>query len=286
MWLLLALGSSVFAALNSILAKMGLSNLKSNFATALRTCVVFIFGWIVAAVSSGFSQLANLNGHDLVFLILSGIATGISWLAYYHALQQGPVDQVVAIDKSSTILTILIAFLFLSEPVSWLKGIGTVLIGIGTFLTISLQKGDAKKGEGHSWLFWAVISAIAASATSILAKVGLQNIDSNLATAIRTTVVLIFAWIMTFVSDGKPNFGNVTKLDAIYLTLSGLATGMSWLMYYAALQQGQASVVVSIDKLSVVLTTILAWIIWKEKVSAKKIGGLVLLTAGTMLMIL
>ena len=269
MWIIFAFGSALFAGLTSILAKCGIKNTDSNVATALRTIIVLIFSWIMVFISKSQSTLYNINTKTLIFLILSGIATGASWLCYFKALQIGDVNKVTPIDKSSTILTMLMAFIFLGEEITFIKGISMILIGIGTYLMIIKKENVTVENKSNAWLIYALGSAIFASLTSILGKVGIENIDSTLGTAIRTIVVLIMAWIVVFVSKKQNTIRDIDKNSWIFLFLSGIATGGSWLCYYRALQMGPASVVVPIDKLSILVTIVFSYIVFKEKLNKK-----------------
>ena len=289
MWVLYAFGSAFFAGLTSILAKCGIKKADSNVATAIRTIVVLIFSWIMVFVVGAQGQIMDVSQKTWIFLILSGIATGASWLCYFRALQIGDVNRVVPIDKSSTILTIILAFIFFREEISALKLVCVVLITIGTYMMItkkeiSQDEQDKTKGS-HGWLFYAVLSAVFASVTSILGKVGIEEINSNLGTAIRTAVVLIMAWIVVFVTGKQHTIKHIEKNELGFICLSGLATGSSWLCYYKALQDGLASVVVPIDKLSIVVTIAFSYIVFKERLTIKSFAGLVLIIAGTLLML-
>ena len=289
MWVLYAFGSAFFAGLTSILAKCGIKKADSNVATAIRTIVVLIFSWIMVFVFGEQGQIMDVSEKTWIFLILSGIATGASWLCYFRALQIGDVNKVVPIDKSSTILTIILAFIFFREEISALKLVCVVLITIGTYMMItkkeiSQDEQDKTKGS-HGWLFYAVLSAVFASLTSILGKVGIEEINSNLGTAIRTAVVLIMAWIVVFVTGKQHTIKHIEKNELGFICLSGLATGSSWLCYYKALQDGLASVVVPIDKLSIVVTIAFSYIVFKERLTIKSFAGLVLIIAGTLLML-
>lgn len=289
MWVLYAFGSAFFAGLTSILAKCGIKKADSNVATAIRTIVVLIFSWIMVFVVGAQGQIMDVSEKTWIFLILSGIATGASWLCYFRALQIGDVNRVVPIDKSSTILTIILAFIFFREEISALKLVCVVLITIGTYMMItkkeiSQDEQDKTKGS-HGWLFYAVLSAVFASLTSILGKVGIEEINSNLGTAIRTAVVLIMAWIVVFVTGKQHTIKHIEKNELGFICLSGLATGSSWLCYYKALQDGLASVVVPIDKLSIVVAIAFSYIVFKERLTIKSFAGLVLIIAGTLLML-
>lgn len=289
MWVLYAFGSAFFAGLTSILAKCGIKKADSNVATAIRTIVVLIFSWIMVFVVGAQGQIMDVSEKTWIFLILSGIATGASWLCYFRALQIGDVNRVVPIDKSSTILTIILAFIFFREEISALKLVCVVLITIGTYMMItkkeiSQDEQDKTKGS-HGWLFYAVLSAVFASLNSILGKVGIEEINSNLGTAIRTAVVLIMAWIVVFVTGKQHTIKHIEKNELGFICLSGLATGSSWLCYYKALQDGLASVVVPIDKLSIVVTIAFSYIVFKERLTIKSFAGLVLIIAGTLLML-
>ena len=282
MWIVFAFGAALFAGLTSILAKCGIKNTDSNVATALRTIVVLIFSWIMVFISGSQSTLTSINTKTLVFLILSGIATGASWLCYFKALQIGDVNKVTPIDKSSTILTMIMAFILLGEEITLIKAIAMVLIGIGTYLMITKKENVKVEKKNNAWLIYALGSSIFASLTSILGKIGIEGIDSTLGTAIRTIVVLIMAWIVVFVTKKQNTIRNIDKSSWIFLFLSGLATGGSWLCYYRALQTGPASVVVPIDKLSILVTIAFSYIVFKEKLNKKSALGLLLIVIGTL----
>lgn len=287
MWIIFAFGSAVFAGITSILAKCGIRKTDSTVATALRTVIVLIFSWLMVFVTGSQSQLGSINGKTWLFLVLSGISTGASWLCYFKALQSGDINKVVPIDKSSVILTILLAFLFLHEEISLPKGIGVVLIGAGTYLMIEKKKGSAKQqGTGSQWFFYAVGSAVFASLTSILGKVGISGVESNLGTAIRTGVVLVMAWLMVFVTGKQHTLKEISRKELGFIAMSGLATGASWLCYYRALQDGPASVVVPIDKLSILVTVLFSYIVFHERLSKKACAGLIGIVAGTLVMLI
>ena len=284
MWIAFAFGSAFFAGLTSILAKCGIKNTDSNVATALRTLVVLIFSWVMVFVVGAQDGLNSLSGKVLIFLILSGLATGASWLCYFRALQIGDVNKVTPIDKSSTILTMLIAFIFLKEEITLLKFAAMLAIGVGTYLMIQKKETD-KKANGNKWLIYAVGSAVFASLTSILGKIGIQDVNSNLGTAVRTIVVLIMAWVVVFVTGKQNTMKQIEKKSWLFLILSGIATGASWLCYYRALQTGPASIVVPIDKLSILITIAFSYVVFHEKLTLKSGSGLVLIVAGTLLLL-
>lgn len=284
MWIAFAFGSAFFAGLTSILAKCGIKNTDSNVATALRTIVVLLFSWVMVFVVGAQDGLSSLSGKVLIFLILSGLATGASWLCYFRALQIGDVNKVTPIDKSSTILTMLIAFIFLKEEITSLKFAAMLAIGVGTYLMIQKKETD-KKANGNKWLIYAVGSAVFASLTSILGKIGIQDVNSNLGTAIRTIVVLIMAWVVVFVTGKQNTIKQIEKKSWLFLILSGIATGASWLCYYRALQTGPASIVVPIDKLSILITIAFSYVVFHEKLTLKSGSGLALIVAGTLLLL-
>lgn len=284
MWMFYAIGSSFFAGITAILAKCGIKKTDADVATAIRTVVVLLFSWIMVWLTGTGSSITELSNRTLLFLILSGLATGASWLCYFHALQKGDINKVVPIDKSSTILTILLALTFLGEGLSMKKAGAVLLIAIGTMLMIvkkQLNPEEQKKETSKDWLFYAVLSAVFASLTAILGKIGIEGVDSNLGTAIRTTVVLVLAWFMVF-ATGKGNLVKKTeKKELGFIVLSGFATGASWLCFYRALQDGPASVVVPIDKLSILVTILFSWIVFHEKLSKKACVGLGCIVVGT-----
>lgn len=283
MWILFAVGSAFFAGATSVLAKAGIKSVSSDFATAFRTGVVLIFSWLMVFVVGCQNAVSTITPRALVFLALSGAATGLSWLCYFKALSIGNLSKVVAVDKSSTFLTILLALVFFREPFHWLTGLGIAVMIAGTALM--LEKGDAKKGE-RGWLFYAAGSAVFAALQSILGKVGVQDMNSTLATALRTVVVLIFAWAIVLGKKEGGDWKKMTRRDAVLLVLSGITTGASWLCYYRALQTGRASVVVPIDKCSMLFAVALSAIFLKEKQTRRSLLALALVVAGTFMIAL
>lgn len=283
MWILFAVGSAFFAGATSVLAKAGIKSVSSDFATAFRTGVVLIFSWLMVFVVGCQNAVSTITPRALVFLALSGAATGLSWLCYFKALSIGNLSKVVAVDKSSTFLTILLALIFFREPFHWLTGLGIAVMIAGTALM--LEKGDAKKGE-RGWLFYAAGSAVFAALQSILGKVGVQDMDSTLATALRTVVVLVFAWAIVLGKKEGSDWKKMTRRDAVLLVLSGITTGASWLCYYRALQTGRASVVVPIDKCSMLFAVALSAIFLKEKQTRRSLLALALVVAGTFMIAL
>ena len=287
MWILMAFGSALFAGVTAILAKCGIRNTDSNVATALRTIVVLAFSWLMVWIVGSQNQLASLDAHTLIFLILSGLATGASWLCYFRALQLGDVNKVTPIDKSSTVLTMILALIFLGEPLSWLKILAIVLIGTGTSLMIQKKASvEEQTSSNKKWFIYALLSAVFASLTSILGKVGIQGIESNLGTAIRTCVVLVMAWLIVFATGRQKTIRQIEPKSWVFLGLSGITTGASWMCYYRALQEGPASVVVPIDKLSILVTIVFSYFFLKEKLSLKALLGLILIVAGTLVLLI
>lgn len=285
MWVLFAFASAFFAGVTSILAKIGVKDVDSHVATAIRTIIVLIFSWIMVFIIGSQSTIVNIDGKTFLFLILSGLSTGGSWLCYFKALQLGDVNKVVPIDKSSTILTMILAFIFLNEKITINMVIGMIGIAIGTYLMIQKKEKSEKIVKRKAWLIYALLSALFSSLTSILGKVGIENVESNLGTAIRTIVVLVMAWIIVFATKKQRDIKNIDKRSLIFLILSGVATGASWLCYYKALQDGLASIVVPIDKLSILVTILFAYIFLKEKLSKKSLLGLILIVVGTLLLL-
>ncbi len=323
MWIVFACLSAVFAGLTAILCKCGIKKTDSDVATALRTIVVLIFAWIMIFVVGSYKDIANVSAKSLLFLILSGLATGASWICYFKALSMADINKVVPIDKSSTVITVLFAIIIFHETNNlWIKLAGTALIGVGVMLTV--EKKDIKSApatvtaavtadngiiptetvlpdvtdKGNSqpapanvktkrnagWIVFAVLSAVFAAATSILAKIGIENVESNLATAIRTTVVLVAAWFLVIAKKKTHLIKGIDKKELLFIALSGLATGASWICYYYAIAKGVVSVVVPIDKLSILLTVAFSCIFLKEKLKLKSAVGLIIMTAGTLLM--
>ena len=290
MWVAFACGSAFFAGITAILAKCGIRETDSTVATAIRTIVVLAFAWVMVAVVGSAGQIGSITPMTWAFLGLSGLATGASWLCYFKALQSGDVNKVVPIDKSSTVLTMLLAFLLLGEPIGWASAVAMALILAGTMLMIerkdSLDEGaSGTSRQGSSWLVFAVLSAVFASLTAILGKVGIEGVESNLGTAVRTIVVLVMSWVMVAVTGKAGAVRAVPRRELLFICLSGLATGASWLCYYKALQDGLASVVVPIDKLSILVTIGFSRLVFGEKLTARSGAGLALIVAGTLLMV-
>ena len=285
MWLLCAVGSALFAGLTSILAKCGIRKTDSTVATAIRTIIVLLFSWLMAVLVGSYPQIGSIDGKTLLFLILSGLATGASWLCYFKALQLGDINKVVPVDKSSTVMTILLAILFLHESINILNFAGILGIAVGTFLMIEKKEGAAQKSSGSSWFWYALGSAFFASLTALLGKIGISGVESTLGTAIRTSVVLLMAWGMVFITGKQHLLRQIPRQELTFLCLSGLATGASWLCYYRALQDGPASIVVPIDKLSILVTIAFSYFVFHETLTAKSSAGLALLVAGTLAML-
>lgn len=284
MWLTAAVFSAFFAALTAILAKCGIRKTDSDVATAIRTAVVLVFSWIMVFISGSAGSISQISAKSLIFLTLSGIATGASWICYFKALSLGDVNKVVPIDKSSTVLTVLLAIICFGETEHLaVKLIGTALLGVGTLL-MAEKKQTENSASGKGYLLYAVGSAVFAAATSILAKVGISGVESNLATAIRTAVVLVMAWLIVIIKGKLPQLKTLDKKELGFIALSGLATGGSWLCYYYAIQNGVVSVVVPIDKMSLLPTVIFSYFVFKEKLSKKAALGLALMLAGTVVM--
>lgn len=286
LWLGFALGSAFFAGITAVLAKVGMKNVNSTLATAIRTVVVLVFSWWMVFLVGSQAEVTRLSGRTLFYLVLSGLSTGASWLCYFRALQLGDVNKVAPIDKSSTVLTILLAFLLLGEPVSAPQIVGVLGIGIGTLLMISRKETDTEGKPDGRWLLFACLSALFASLTSIFGKIGVEGVESNLGTAIRTVVVLGMAWLMVFVTGQQKGIRRIGRRDWLFLLLSGLSAGLSWLCYYRALQDGPASVVVPVDKLSILVTIVFSRLILHEKLSRRAAAGLALLVLGTGAMLL
>ena len=287
MWLLFAVGSAFFAGVTSILAKCGIRKTDSTVATAVRTVVVLLFSWIMVLAAGSLDQIGSIGADTLLFLVLSGAATGASWLCYFRALQLGDINKVVPIDKSSTVLTILLALIFLGEGISLPKTLAVFGIAAGIFLMIEKKDvADSERQAGKGWFFYAAGSAFFASLTAILGKVGISGVESNLGTAIRTCVVLVMAWLMVAVQKKGKEARAIPKRELLFICLSGAATGASWLCYYRALQEGPASIVAPVDKLSVLVTVAFSRLVFGEKLGRRAAAGLLLLTLGTVAMVL
>ena len=284
LWIIEAILSAFFAGLTSILAKSGIKKTDSDLATAIRTFVVLIFSWIMVLVVGSQDTITDISFKSLLFLVLSGLATGASWICYFKALSIGDVNKVVPIDKSSTILTVLLAIICFGETSNLaIKLVATAILGIGIFLMVE-KKNTENPGQGRSWMIYAVLSAVFASLTSILAKVGISGVESNLATAIRTGVVLVMAWIIVFAQGKQKGIKNLDRKELLFISLSGVATGASWLCYYYAIQNGVVSVVVPIDKMSILVAVTFSYFVFKEKLSKKAVLGLGLMLLGTLAM--
>ena len=284
MWIVLAFLSALFAGLTSILAKCGIRRTDSTVATAIRTIVVLIMAFCMTLIVGSTGQITSISPKSWIFLVLSGLATGGSWLCYFKALQLGDVNKVVPIDKSSTVLTIIFAAVFLREPVSWLGWLCVVGIAVGTYLMIE-KKARTGGAKSRAWLVYAALSAVFAALTSILGKIGIENIESNLGTTVRTAVVLLAAWGMVLVTKKGSQLKTIPKKELVFICISGLATGGSWLCYYKALKDGLASIVVPIDKLSILVTVAFSYMVFREKLTLKSAIGLLLIVAGTLGMI-
>ena len=283
-WIIAAVFSAVFAGLTSILAKCGIKKTDSDLATALRTIVVLAFSWIMVFVVGSQTTIADIGPKALIFLILSGLATGASWICYFKALSMGDINKVVPIDKSSTILTVLLAIICFGETSNLVvKLIATAILALGIFLMVEKKK-STSQAQGRSWMIYALLAAVFAALTSILAKVGISGVESNLGTAIRTAVVLVLSWGIVFARKKHTGLRTIDKKELLFICLSGIATGASWLCYYYAIGHGDVSVVVPIDKLSILITVAFSYIVFKEKLSKKAFLGLALMVAGTLLM--
>ena len=280
MWVVFAFLSALFAGLTTILAKCGIRRTDSTVATAVRTGVVLITAFIMTLIVGSTSCITEISGRSWLFLVLSGLATGASWLCYFRALQLGDVNKVVPIDKSSTVLSIILAAVFLREPVSVIGWVCVAAIAVGTYMMI--EKKEPTEEKSRRWLVYAVLSAVFAAVTSILGKVGIENVESNLGTTVRTAVVLVAAWAMVFVTGKGKQVRRIPKKELMFICLSGLATGGSWLCYYKALHDGLASVVVPIDKLSILVTVAFSYIVFREKLTLRSAIGLLFIVAGTL----
>lgn len=285
MWMIYAFGSAFFAGITAILAKCGIRKTDSNVATAIRTGVVLVFSWLMVGIVGSFQEIYTISNFTLLFLILSGLSTGASWLFYFKALQLGNINKVAAIDKSSIILTIILSFIFFQEEVTLYKLLGMIAIGFGTYLMLEKKEGQ-QTSKNNRWFLYAWLSVIFASLTTILGKIGITGIESNLGTTIRTSVVLVMAWIVVFVTKKQSTVKDIDKKELFFICLSGIATGGSWLCYYHALQTGPASLVAPIDKLSIVVTVIFSSLVFHEYLSKKSLSGLVLIVLGTLVMLL
>lgn len=285
LWIIAAILSAVFAGLTSILAKCGIKKTDSDLATALRTVVVLLFAWSMVFAVGSQGEITKLEAKPLAFLMLSGLATGASWICYFKALSMGDVNKVVPIDKSSTVMTVLLAIVCFGETSNLaVKLMATAVLSVGIFLMVEKKKSE-QRVDGRSWMLYAVLSAVFAALTSILAKLGITGVESNLGTAIRTGVVLVMAWGIVFARGKQTQLKSLDKRELLFIALSGIATGASWLCYYYAISRGLVSVVVPIDKLSIVFTVVFSYLVFKERLSKKAFLGLCLMVAGTLLMV-
>ena len=285
MWVIFAFLSAFFAGITSILAKCGIRKTDSNVATFIRTIIVLLFSLLMVMIVGSFPTLKNLSAKTILFLVLSGLSTGASWLCYFRALQKGNINKVVPIDKSSTVLTIILATIFLGESITLYKTLGIIAICLGTLMMIE-KKDTENKTEEKGWLFYAILSAVFASLTSILGKVGIEGVESNLGTAIRTVVVIVMSFVMVSVTGKVKDIKRIDKKELAFILLSGLSTGASWLFYYRALQDGEASIVVPIDKLSILVTIAFSYFVFKEKLGKKALIGLILIVVGTLVLLI
>ena len=286
MWILFAAASAVFAGLSAIFGKYGVQGADSDIATAVRTIIVLVFAWLLVFITGAQSGIGAISCRTWLFLVLSGLVTGASWLCYFKALQNGDVNKVVPVDKCSTVLTIVLAALCFNEPFTLITAAAVFLTGVGTLLMIEKKQAAKSTPQNKSWLFYAAGSAIFASLTAILGKIGIENINSNLGTAIRTAVVLVMAWGMVAVTGKRKLLGQIKAKEMVFICFSGLATGASWLCYYHALQDGLVSVVVAVDKLSVLVTIAFAWLVFGERLTLRSMAGLVCIVVGTLLLVL
>jgi transporter family protein len=288
----MAVLSAFFAGLTAILAKCGIKKTDSDVATAVRTVVVLVFSWLMVLIIGSAGSISDISGKSLLFLVLSGIATGASWICYFKALSVGNVNKVVPVDKSSTVLSVILAIILFGETNHLaVKLVGTALLAVGIFLMIEKKESkrtedvpEERTPERRIWLPYAVGSAVFAALTTILAKVGISDVESNLGTAIRTCVVLVMAWLIVFLKGKQGQVKSIDKKELQFILLSGIATGASWLCYYYAVQKGSVSVVVPIDKLSILVAIAFSWIVFKEKLTHKAGIGLALMVIGTLAM--
>lgn len=286
MWILFALGSAFFAGLTSITAKCGIKKTDSTVATAIRTGVVLLCSAVMVTIVGSWGGITNIDTKSRIFLVLSGIATGASWLCYFKAISIGDVNKVVPLDKSSTVLAAVIAIIFLGESVTVPKITGLIAVTVGTYMMIGKKDGAGKKKRGLGWFFYGSLSAVFAALTSVLAKVGIENVESNLATTVRTAVVLVMAWLAVLVTGKGKLVKETTKKELLFIVISGILTGASWLCYYRALQLGEVSVVVPIDKLSILVSIAFSYIVFKEKLTLKSFMGLMIIVVGTLCLLL
>lgn len=282
MWIVYALASALFAGSMSILAKIGLKNTDATLATALRTVIVVIFAWLMAFITDAPIDIGKFHSKNIIFLVLSGLASGGSWLCYFQALQIGDVNKVVPVDKSSTVITMLLSFILLNEKPTWSSAMALILIGIGTYLMIERKQTKLNTDKDYKWLAYALLSALFASSTAILGKVGITGIESNLGTAIRTVVILLMAWLIVFMQGKHHEIRDIDQRSWLFIGISGITTGLSWMCFYRALQEGPVSAVVPIDKLSIIVTVIFSYFVLHEKINKIPLVGLIMIVIGTL----
>lgn len=288
MWIIAACASALFAGIVSIFVKCGVRTTDSDVASAIRTSVVLVFAGAIALATGAMEGLASLSIEAVLFLVLSGLATGASWLCYFKALSLGDVNKVVPVDKASIALTMLFAVVFLGETSNlWAKLLSIILILAGTLLMSisrgSLREASRERQGTHGWLFFALLSAVFAAFVAVLAKVGFQDIDSNLGTTIRTVVVLLMAWAVVAGKGKLKLVPSVKRSELGFIIASGIATGASWLCYFYAIQNGAVSVVVPIDKLSIVVSIAFSYFVLREPLARRALAGLFLIVCGTVL---
>ncbi|MCV9888630.1 EamA family transporter [Metabacillus halosaccharovorans] len=281
----LALLAAFFASITGILAKIGMENVNSNLATATRTIIVLIMAFIIVLITDQLHSIIMISTKALLFILLSGVATGISWLFFFRALAMGDASKVIPIDKSSVVLTIILSIVVLGEQAVPHIMVGGALIAVGTFVLIGKNEEKKRFTGSQIYIVYAILGAVFAALTAILAKIGIEDVDSNVATFLRTIVILLFSWAIVFFKGNHKEIKAISSKGYLFLILSGVATGLSWLCYFAALAIGKVSVVAPIDKASVVITMILSFVILKEKVTKSKVIGGVIITIGTVFLI-
>lgn len=282
MWILFSLGAALFAGITTIFGKFGVKDVDVTLATSIRTTVILLFCLIVVFFVGSFEELNNINIKVYFFLFLSGVTTALLWLSYFKALQLGTVNKVTPVDKTSIILTLILSAIFLKEKITFVKIVSMILILFGTILMVSRRE---NKGKSSKWLLYAIYTSIFTSIATIVGKIGIKDIESNLGMLLRTIIIFIIIWAIVLIKKKYKDIKKITKKGIIFIILSGITTGLSWLFYFKALQLGEASVVFSIEKLSIVVSVILSIIFLKEKLNIKGIIGLIVILLGEVLLI-
>ena len=250
MWIVVAVLSALFAGLTAVLSKGGNEKANSDVVIALRISVIFVCSWIIVFAMGAYKAIATMSANALISIILSGISTGACWICYFKALSIGDASKVAAVDKSSVALSVLLAIIIFPDERSlwWIKLICLVVIIMGTALMTDIKRDDGKRKI--AWLIFALLSAVFSTATSLLGKIGTQDVDSNAATALRTCVILVMAWLIVFCKRETKYIKELKGKEIFFLILSGITTTANWFCYYYAIQKGQVSIDAAVSPVS------------------------------------